>query len=185
MATDMILKYWGELGDERIPPPFRDEEFDVFVKDGVIGWVVLAVSRDNNCQTPRWGYPARVQWGNQHGHAVKGEFYRRLMVETDFSGNITDLSVYEIDDMFEQAYLHVASHHYGEWSLIFQNDKMRQHKCAKIVRFLRKSLIWLKNKIKYFLYVNCGIRSEEIEIVEETTKESIKEMIKLGVVASS
>lgn len=168
----MILKHWGSLGDERIPSPFRGKEFDVFAKDGIIGWVVLAISRDNNCQTPRWSYPQRTQWGNQQGGFVSGEFHRRLMDKTGFSGKISDLSLYEIDDIFEQAYSFIVSHHDGEWSRLFPDDNI----CSRLIGLLRRHLTRLRRWIQRIIYIKCGIKSGEVECGEHLVKETTKQI---------
>ena len=129
----MILKQCGELGDKRIPNAFRDERFEVFVKHGVVGWVLLAIDRDNiyTNQTPSWSYQTQT-CSKYKGHLVKREFQRRLLTKTDFSGRISDLSIDEIDDVFEQAYVHIVSHHNGDWHIIFlENGKWKDDSIVK------------------------------------------------------
>lgn len=142
----MILKHWGSLGDERIPPPFRGEEFDVLGVDGAIGWVLIAINNDSveKSKTPSWSYPSRTKNGNQQGHLVLGEFRRRLNEKTNFRGDITMLSINEVDDMLMQVYAYIELHNTGTWRPSFQADgrilKAKYKSLRKIYPLLRGPL---------------------------------------------
>lgn len=146
----MILKHFGESGDDRSPPEFRDEKIGVFAKHGAIGWIILSINYETteSSKTPSFVYPVKsTRYGNQQGHLIKGEFHRRLLDCTDFSGDISSLSEYEIDDMLSQSYEFVANHHIDDWSIRFsENGKWRDDKKLKGIKRVAS---WLRSVMQF------------------------------------
>ena len=114
-----ILKYAGELGDDKIPDFFRGAQFYVVGKTTKSVSVIIGVNTGNGDRYT--GYPPK----NDPKHLLSSKVSDKLgqvrchrIDERVGSGDseISSFTVEELDDMLDEAYKEVVRHHVDDLS---------------------------------------------------------------------
>lgn len=159
----MILKYYGETGDDSVPERFRLVQYFVIGKDDERVFVLVAVK--TNSGDMHVGYPNKGEARRRLSMKVSDKFHELRSYEIDRrisekSNSVDKFTAEELDDILEKACDEVLKHHVGQWSLTYSGDELNPPPmCAKIVDWLKD----YKHRAMEDIRKNCHVSLRDVE----------------------